>query len=165
MKKVPVLTLLWACALLMLAACGKNGGDDPSPSANKTELLARVWKFNEATLDIDGKPVSLTNEYGNSTMTFTADGKLSIYDPSDKTTTQGTWKFTNGEKNLSYTTDGDTYEFVISTLTKDELELEHSVNMTNPNPTQMDLELLLLAAFKGATQNTKSIKVKMKFKP
>jgi len=165
MKKVPVLPLLWVCALLLLAGCGKNGGDDPSPSGSKTELLARVWNSDEATLDIDGKTVSLTNEYGNSTITFTADGKLSIYDPSDKTTAQGTWKFTNSEKNLSYTTDGTTYEFVISTLTKDEPELEHSVNMTTPNPTQMDLELLLLAAFKGATQNTKSIKVKVKYKP
>lgn len=164
MKKVSLLTLLWACALLFLAGCGKND-DDPSPSGNKTELIARTWKYNDVTLELDSKKVPLTGEFSGGTLTFGADGKLSIYDPSDKTTTQGTWKFTNGEKNLSYTADGDTYEFVISTLSKDELELEHSVNMTNQNPSDMDLEILLLAAFNGADQNTKSIKLKVKFRP
>jgi hypothetical protein len=106
--------------------CIKKGPDDPFISLRTRQArLCQDWiliqyEKNDDAIDLSGT-YSEWNFHDNSTIDQTEEGTLFGF--TIRTTSSGTWSFTNNKKNVSVIINNETREYVIDRLASKELWL------------------------------------------
>ena len=157
-----------------------GGTGTTGTTSQKTVSIARKWGYQEIYVIVDGKksvlygpnkivlpPTASIDISPNDYKTFGKDGSYEEYDDSDKSTTKGTWKFINSDKQLNITNSKENNDFTINDIT--DKSLDYSVSVTSvelATATQGQKNAYLIAAFAGlATNTSKSVTLGTKLIP
>ncbi len=146
-------------------------------TVSKTDLLARKWAYDEVYYVVDAKktaiygaakPASVKITVGatpNDYYLFSKDGKLTVYDDTKKTTTTGTWKFIQSEKQVELIYQTSDVIFDIITLTDKNLELSLNINVANIAKESQDIKSLYAIGALGGliVETSKSVQFGEKF--
>ncbi|MEY4538993.1 MAG: hypothetical protein RLZZ306_750 [Bacteroidota bacterium] len=157
---------------------GGTTGTTTGTTAQKTASISRKWAYKEVYVIVDGKKSVI---YGSNQVTlpptfsfdvtpndykwFIKDGNYEEYDDIDKTTTKGTWKFLNSDKQLNISNDKENTDYTIDDITDKTLGYFVSVTTVElATASQGQKSAYLIAALAGlATKDSKSVTLGVKF--
>ncbi|GAB3943073.1 hypothetical protein GCM10028805_08710 [Spirosoma harenae] len=161
MKKLFTLFLLSATLLL---GCKK---DEEVKPKTKSELIARNWQFQTATVSLGTVPVTAYTkggaqnlvDFSSSYMNFKSDGSFSqVLLPNTSLT--GTWKLNTGETGFIVTSSsGAVDNWTIDNLTETNLNFSRQIAGNTTDPSDLSW-LALIKAYGFSTANGAKIEVK-----
>jgi hypothetical protein len=130
MKKTKI-SVAFLFVVVLIASCKK---DDETPSATAM-LTAKTWTITKVETKANGATTDVTDDFSSDpcenddTILFKSGG---VYEENpgaddcngDDVLTTGTWALKNADKTLSITTDGDTEDWTINSLTSTKAVIE-----------------------------------------
>ena len=153
---------------LFMASCIK---DSPVPaSQNKTQLIARNWQMQTATVTVTSTGLTLPvytkggtanlSDFSKYQLTLTSDGKFTLFDGAQSQT--GTWQLLNNDTQMDWTfADNTKRTYTVNTASATNLDLQYQVLTTTQNPIEKgylaQAQALGQDISKGMTISTKLI--------